>query len=603
MKKYEIHSQFFLKLNDKSGKQISQKIVDFLKKILNTNSIYCTEGPKDNGIDAVYLPKNYDLAMIFQFKSYNSDQKKFKPYESEGSLNKHYGAINRFILSSSEKHITNLDENEKSKIDELADLIFSKKIKRISVYYFTFRPIKPESHKEIERTEYVKNIFVEYKYFDNYTFEKMFDDIWQNQNYNLNVKGREGCLKFNNKEIIKHNSINSVSSITVVSGLSHLAEFIEQFVDKKAQNIDELTNENVRDFLNIPKNKKNNSMESTFVSENEYKNNYLYHMGIVITCTDLKILKNNLLKIKSPSFVNGAQTMGIIWKNWNNPNVKKDTNFLVKIIKTNDFELTKKIILFSNSQTNIKEEMKYGFDNRQKEIFNLLANYGYFYDYRGMRKKKKKEWKQRIKNKARAYDFKNLFSVVLKADKTKITPSKLGQALYVIEKPDEYGKIYNSLKLLRYSSSNNYHDSYNKTFFKQIGEKIVIKGAIEYLVPFAIVETIEANKEIFQKNTITDLKEKKILLTENDIKKLRFFLSGLFVKMILEKNRENKNIYEIVMNLLEKQTFKIEIKEFIKSFKKALENNSNPELTKLFNDSSSLVAVAKGSGNNFKKIF
>lgn len=312
MKKYEIHSQFFLKLNDKSGKQISQKIVDFLKKILNTNSIYCTEGPKDNGIDAVYLPKNYDLAMIFQFKSYNSDQKKFKPYESEGSLNKHYGAINRFILSSSEKHITNLDENEKSKIDELADLIFSKKIKRISVYYFTFRPIKPESHKEIERTEYVKNIFVEYKYFDNYTFEKMFDDIWQNQNYNLNVKGREGCLKFNNKEIIKHNSINSVSSITVVSGLSHLAEFIEQFVDKKAQNIDELTNENVRDFLNIPKNKKNNSMESTFVSENEYKNNYLYHMGIVITCTDLKILKNNLLKIKSPSFVNGAQTMGII---------------------------------------------------------------------------------------------------------------------------------------------------------------------------------------------------------------------------------------------------------------------------------------------------
>ncbi|WHP39133.1 MAG: AIPR family protein [Mollicutes bacterium] len=164
-----------------------------------------------------------------------------------------------------------------------------------------------------------------------------------------------------------------------------LKAFVQKFIDKSGEtnSIDSLTNSNARDFLGF--NENNKKIEKTITTEN-FEENHFYHMGIIIICENFVFDKKKLkLKITSPSFANGAQTIGTIMS-VSDDKCKGDTKFIVRIIKTksvkNEDLLTKKIVLFSNSQTNITEDMKYGFDEDQQKLFCLLAKYGFFYKNR-----------------------------------------------------------------------------------------------------------------------------------------------------------------------------------------------------------------------------
>lgn len=109
--------------------------------------------------------------------------------------------------------------------------------------------------------------------------------------------------------------------------------------------------DNIRDFQGF--NSVNKEIEETLKSEIDRNLLSLLNNGITIISKKIDRLGNKI-KLSDFQIVNGCQTTNVIYDN--RDSISEETYIILKIIETEDKEVTNKIIRATNRQTEVKEE-------------------------------------------------------------------------------------------------------------------------------------------------------------------------------------------------------------------------------------------------------
>ena len=113
-----------------------------------------------------------------------------------------------------------------------------------------------------------------------------------------------------------------------------------------------LFNDNVRDYLGN-KGGVNSEIEKTIKSEPEMF--LMCNNGITIVCSDFLQVRDKLVTIHNPQIVNGCQTCNSIFALRNCDTISK-VQVLIKLICTEEFKITNKIVRGTNKQNQVLEE-------------------------------------------------------------------------------------------------------------------------------------------------------------------------------------------------------------------------------------------------------
>ena len=113
-----------------------------------------------------------------------------------------------------------------------------------------------------------------------------------------------------------------------------------------------LFNDNVRDYLGN-KGGVNSEIEKTIIQEPEMF--LMCNNGITIVCSDFLQVRDKLVTIHNPQIVNGCQTCNSIFALRNCESVER-VQVLIKLICTEEFIITNKIVRGTNKQNQVLEE-------------------------------------------------------------------------------------------------------------------------------------------------------------------------------------------------------------------------------------------------------
>lgn len=113
-----------------------------------------------------------------------------------------------------------------------------------------------------------------------------------------------------------------------------------------------LFNDNVRDYLGN-KGGVNSEIEKTIREEPEMF--LMCNNGITIVCSDFLQVRDKLVTIHNPQIVNGCQTCNSIFALRNSGSISR-VQVLIKLICTEEFKITNKIVRGTNKQNQVLEE-------------------------------------------------------------------------------------------------------------------------------------------------------------------------------------------------------------------------------------------------------
>lgn len=113
-----------------------------------------------------------------------------------------------------------------------------------------------------------------------------------------------------------------------------------------------LFNDNVRDYLGN-KGGVNSEIEKTIKEEPEMF--LMCNNGITIVCSDFLQVRDKLVTIHNPQIVNGCQTCNSLFAFRNSDSISK-VQVLIKLICTEEFKITNKIVRGTNKQNQVLEE-------------------------------------------------------------------------------------------------------------------------------------------------------------------------------------------------------------------------------------------------------
>lgn len=131
-----------------------------------------------------------------------------------------------------------------------------------------------------------------------------------------------------------------------------------------------LFNDNVRDYQGF--NSVNSEIRKTIIEDPSCF--VLFNNGITIVCNSF-INNNRRLNIVNPQIVNGCQTSNIIFTAYKNNICIDDVSLTIKVIATNDSELSNNIVRGTNRQSIVLEEAFEGTRLFHKDLENFINNY------------------------------------------------------------------------------------------------------------------------------------------------------------------------------------------------------------------------------------
>lgn len=195
--------------------------------------------------------------------------------------------------------------------------------------------------------------------------------------YNKNYE-KDYILKFN--EMIKMSYQSPVENGFVM--IIQLNEYFE-LITNNGEIIDDLFEGNIRDFegATVEVNKNiTTTLSSDFDADFWWLNN-----GVTMIVDEYNPLPGNRTKLKNPVIVNGLQTSYTIYNYFknNDTKLKEEKRFiLLKIIKTENIDISDSIISSTNSQNPVKPAQLKATDLIQKDIEQLFLANSLFYERR-----------------------------------------------------------------------------------------------------------------------------------------------------------------------------------------------------------------------------
>lgn len=328
-----------------------------------------TEGRNDKKVDICYVDENEKLAITAQ--SYNSSTwgKVAAPANKASDLN----TATTWLLSASEELIP---QHLKTKSKELRRLLKSGDIKRIEILFIHNCYESPNVEKELKAAaeatrDVVKtltsnqddSIIVSYREFGLNSIEELY-------------KSRDSDILIDNwmevpiTDYVEEHGHDWKAILTTVPG--HWMQNLHRLHG------DRLFSANYRDYLGYIRRQDNINYQITQTAEAEPINFWVYNNGITALTHELQLTPN--VRIRGISIINGAQTTGALGDSTESAAIA--TKVLIRIVECRSRDLINNIILYNNTQNEIKPADRRSNDSTQGRLRADFLQYGIKYVHR-----------------------------------------------------------------------------------------------------------------------------------------------------------------------------------------------------------------------------
>ncbi|HYK56120.1 MAG TPA: AIPR family protein, partial [Flavisolibacter sp.] len=329
-----------------------------------------TDGPKDRGVDAVFIDDSSGNAVhLFQFKYVDKFENSKKNFPS-GEIEK---------LASYVQEMLDLDANLKSscnpllwnKTEEIWEALKKPPVALHIHFCGNQEPMTPEEQARANAT------FSKYKQFT--VHHHSLDGIVKLFIDHARPK-IDKVITAVDKDYFDRTDGNVRGLICTVEAL----EIIRMVADpaNAGKMLESLFNDNVRIYLSRT-NRINKKIIKSALSETSSLFWYLNN-GITITCDSFSYLKGKRapqIELKNLQIVNGGQTTHALFEaHMEQPDKLDDVLVLVRIIETKSEEFSLAIAESTNSQTPIKGRDLRSNDDVQKKIELGFREIGFFYE-------------------------------------------------------------------------------------------------------------------------------------------------------------------------------------------------------------------------------
>lgn len=323
-------------------------------------------GGSDTGIDGIGIVVNdslirntEDLQEILRDKSRKIEydfvfiQSKMHSGFDAGEFNTFALGVDHFL---SAKAI--LPENQRLKeFRKLRESLDSEEVNRrikrnpnLLLYYVTTGNPPTDQHllgtkelieKRFDQSSYYFNK-VEIKLIDGKTLIGFCDELENNFQVRINILDTFPLIVGNNEQIKK-------AYVFTCTALEYI-----KILKKEDQSLRKhLFSDNVRDYLGSKEGSVNGEIERSIIHDPEMF--LLCNNGVTIVCSDFSPIKDKLVQIDNPQIVNGCQTSTTIFKQKDSEQIKS-VKLLVRLICTEDFGISSKIVRGTNKQNQVLEE-------------------------------------------------------------------------------------------------------------------------------------------------------------------------------------------------------------------------------------------------------
>ncbi len=330
-----------------------------------------TDGPKDRGVDAVFVDDRdgSNSIHLFQFKyvdTFENTKKNFPSSEIDKLLS----------------FVSDLLDMNKS-MEQTCNPILWSKVKEIWQAIDKPNP-KIEVHfcgnleqMTVEETTRAENSFDKYKYFHvhHHSLDSIVTHFIDGQTEQI-----DDALQVVDKDYFDRTD-GSIRGMICTVDASEIVRIISDPENPNKIRKD-IFNDNVRIYMSRT-NKINRKIIETATSENKSLFWYLNN-GITITCDSFSYLKSKrapIVDLKNIQIVNGGQTSNALFEAYHaDENQLEDVLILVRVIETKSQSVSLSIAESTNSQTPIKSRDLRSNDDVQKKLEEAFKSMGLFYE-------------------------------------------------------------------------------------------------------------------------------------------------------------------------------------------------------------------------------
>ncbi len=329
-----------------------------------------TDGGMDKGIDAIFEQENEEgenILYVVQSKYFNQNYDKTI---DENSKNLIIHAVENYILG--DYPLNNLNKILRKKVENYRNRLVEGEIDSISIV-FTTNGQRPGD-----------NIISELEKFKEDNPQIVYEIYAEDDLSALFIPPSARMVKKIELKIIKEigsgdKTFLNMPDIDVMSGKMIRVDVYE--LAKVIEKNPNIFNANVRAYQSI-RHKVNKQIAETLRDPEQLKQFIYLNNGITLLCDDFEVKPGNvIIKLKNPSIINGCQTGNTIFEVYKEGKIQPNCGFvLVRIIKSKDVEIKKRIILATNTQIAVKSRDLISEDKIQKELEQQFLNLGYYYD-------------------------------------------------------------------------------------------------------------------------------------------------------------------------------------------------------------------------------
>lgn len=329
-----------------------------------------TDGSMDKGIDAVFEQENEDgenVLYVVQSKYFENSDKSL----DEPAINKAILAISNYVLGDSPADSMNAKLKKRAEIYQ--ERLSNGKIDMISLVFITNgQKIHPNLISDLEQFREQQNGQLKYEIYSEEDLSRIFAPLSATPVKQIDLKIIKD-IGGGEKTFINLPDIDFVQGKVAKVDVCDLAEIVRDNPN--------IFHSNVRAYQSI-RNKVNEVIAKTLCDEETVKQFIYLNNGITLLCDNFDIKPGNeRVLIDNPAIINGCQTASTIFEVYREGKIKPNTAFvLVRIIKSKDEDVKRKIIISSNTQTAVKNRDLISEDLIQKQLEAEFLTLGYYYE-------------------------------------------------------------------------------------------------------------------------------------------------------------------------------------------------------------------------------
>lgn len=329
-----------------------------------------TDGAMDKGIDAVFEQENEDgenVLYVVQSKYFENPEKSL----DEEAINKAFLAISNYVFGDASNDSMNAKLKKRAEVYQ--ERLSNGKIDLVSLVFITNgQKVHSNLIAELDRFKEQQNGQLKYEIYIESDLSSIFmpSSATPVKQVELKIVKDTGG---GDKTYINLPDIDFVQGRVAKIDVCDLAEVVK--------NNPNIFHSNVRAYQSI-RNKVNEEIAKTLYDEESAKQFIYLNNGITILCDNFEVKPGNeTILIDNPAIINGCQTASTIAEVYNEEKIKQNTAFvLIRIIKSKNEDVRRKIIISSNTQTAVRNRDLISEDQIQKELETHFLTLGYYYE-------------------------------------------------------------------------------------------------------------------------------------------------------------------------------------------------------------------------------